>query len=289
MNTIKKAVIPAAGFGTRFLPWTKAIPKELLPLPVMPVLDKIVRILVDAGIEEIAMVLSPGKEAIKNHFSPNEALEKDLIASGKTQELAKIRELNSLAKITYLYQEGPKGNATPILNAKEWVGSEPFIVTWADDFIRCQPSMPKQLIAAYDKFPGQLVAGLNLPRPEDKERYGYVSGKKVAPNIIKVEKIVEKPGDSAPSDIGVVSDYLYTQKIFEAIANITPPPGEELVYTLALEYLINKGEPVYCVYSEDGSYADQGNPTEYVKSLITEATQDETIGEEITKWIKDNY
>lgn len=285
---ITKAVIPAAGLGTRFLPWTKAVPKELLPMPIEPVLQKIIRYHVEAGVKEIALVLGEGKEAIKNHFSPNPALEADLVQNNKLEELAKTRETENLAKITYLYQQGPKGNATPILNAKEFVGNEPFLVAWADDFIRSKHNMASRLIAAYRQYPGQIITGLRMPKPEDKLRYAYAAGKEVAPGIIQVEKIIEKPGEDAPSDIGIVSDYLYTPLIFDAIEAVKAPPGEELVYTLALEYLIQKGEPVYCVF-EEGSYADCGNPLDYFKNLIIEATGDSQYGEALKKWLEKEY
>ena len=288
MNTIiKKAVIPAAGFGTRFLPWTKSTPKELIPIITQPIIEKIVRGLVSCGVEEIIIFISPGKETIKKHFEPFEALERQLELVGKTKELATVQELNNLAKITFRYQQGQIGNATPIYEARDFIGNEPFFVSWADDYIRANESPHQKMLKAFAKYPGQYVTGLVLPKPEDKKRYGYVAGKEIEPGLIKVEKIIEKPGENAPSDIGIVSDYLYTPKIFNAIEKIKTAPGEELVYTLPLAELIAQGEPVYCTVNQ-GEYADCGNPLEYIKTLTKETLEDGEIGQEYKIWLKEH-
>lgn len=287
---IRKAIIPAAGFGTRFLPQTKAMPKEMLPVVDKPVIQYVVEEAVGAGIEEVIIVTGWNKRAIEDHFDHNAELESLLEVAGKHDKLRQVQDIAELANFAYIRQKGPLGNATPIMNARPVIGNEPFLVLWGDDFIKATPSRSQQLIDAYQKFPGQMLSAIRSKRPEDTERYAYVRGKQVAEGIVKIEEIVEKPGPERAKhlqDLAIVSGYLYTPKIFDAIAAVgDPEPGHELVYTDALNVLLSKGEPVYAVEIKNGHYYDCGNVLEYLKAVIEFALTREDINGEFKAYLK---
>ncbi len=289
MTTIRKAIIPAAGFGTRFLPQTKAMPKEMLPLVDKPVIQYVVEELVDAGITEIIIVTGYHKRSIEDHFDHNFELEMHLKESGKLDRLAKVQKIPELANFYYLRQKGPKGNATPIWNAREIIGNEPFLVFWGDDFIDAQPSRAKQLIATYEKYEANILGCIKTKRPEDTKRYGYAAGKEVEPGVIEVSDLVEKPGpDKVPSDLAVVSGFVFTPAIFSAIeeANKRRPEGEELVYIDALNVLRERGEKVYARAIENGTYYDCGNILEYMKTITSFALRHPDINGEYRQFLK---
>ena len=172
LKKIRKAIIPAAGFGTRFLPQTKAMPKEMLPIVDKPVIQIVVEELVEAGITEIIVVTGYHKRSIEDHFDHNFELEAELEKGGKLGKLEEIRKISNLANFYYLRQKGPKGNATPIWNAREIIGNEPFLVFWGDDFIKAEPSRAKQLISAYEKYGSIILGGIQAKDDEDYDRYG---------------------------------------------------------------------------------------------------------------------
>ncbi len=289
LQKVRKAVIPAAGFGTRFLPQTKAMPKEMLPIVDKPVIQIVVEELVDAGITEIIIVTGYHKRSIEDHFDHNFELETELERGKKYDYLEEVQRISNLANFYYLRQKGPKGNATPIWNAREIIGNEPFLVFWGDDFIKATPSRAKQLIAAYEKYNTVILGGVTARRDEDYKRYGFAAGEQMEDGAIKVEDLIEKPGkENAPSDLAIVSGQVYNPDIFDAIeeANRRREEGKELVYIDAINILREQGQAVHAVPIVGGKYYDCGNVLEYLKTVI-ELGMESKIGPELKDWLKD--
>ncbi|MBI2020227.1 UTP--glucose-1-phosphate uridylyltransferase [Candidatus Daviesbacteria bacterium] len=287
---ITKALIPAAGFGTRFLPQTKAMPKEMMPLVDKPIIQRVVEELVDAGIETIVIITGWNKRSIEDHFDNNFELEERLQEAGKTDALEEVRRISDLAEFVYIRQKGPEGNATPILNAKHIMRDDPFLVFFGDDFVDAEPSRAKQVIAAYEKYDSTIFSGVRAREDEDYQKYGFAAGQNVNGRVIKLEKIIEKPGskETSPSDLAIVSGYLYTPEIYKhlekALANLKE--GEELVYTMGVQSMIDAGIPVHAVELENAIYRDTGNKLEYLKTLIEYGKEHPEIGEEFQKYLK---
>lgn len=287
---ITKAVIPAAGFGTRFLPWTKAMPKEMLPIIDKPVIQIIVEQLVEAGIKEIIMVIAPGKEEIKQHFNPVPALEEQLRYFKKEKELALIKKLDRIAKIKFIYQTSahPYGNGTPLLLSAKYVKNQPFVYCWGDEFILAQPAVLKQLLRAFEVYQSALITTIKATKEEDYSRYGFVAGKKVAKNVTRVEKVAEKPGKiNAPSDLATVSPFIFMPSIFQAIkkAEERREAGKELYYNDAIKILLGK-EPFYAYEIQNFRYYDTGNKLEYLKTVVEMGLKNPEFGGEFKKFLQ---
>lgn len=272
---IRKAIIPAAGFGTRFLPATKAQPKEMLPLVDKPIIQYVVEDAVAAGIEDIIIVTGWHKRNIEDHFDYPFELEKRLEEAGKQTELDEIRRIAEMANFYYIRQKGPLGNATPILNAKSVVGDEPFIVLWGDEFIESQPGRCKQLIDAYERLDTEAVIGsLPMDKPEDYKRYGYAAGEEVEAGVLKIKEIVEKPGPGRiDSKHALVAGGAYSPSLFQAIEEAARRLAQsntprELVYVDAVNILLEQGKPVHTVEIQNGKYYDCGNKLEYLKAVV---------------------
>jgi UTP--glucose-1-phosphate uridylyltransferase len=287
---IRKAIIPAAGYGTRFLPATKAQPKEMLPVVDKPIIQYVVEDAVNAGIEDIIIVTGWHKRTIEDHFDYPFELEKRLEDSGKYEELEKIRRIADMANFYYVRQKGPLGNATPIWNARDIVGDEPFIVLWGDDFIESTPTRCQQLINAYEKLGGSAVlASIRKNKPEDLKRYGYAVGKELEPGVLKVDQLVEKPG-RAISDYAVVSGYLYGPEMFNAIEEAmyrlaqdnTP---KELVYVDAINILLEREKACWAVEIKNGVYYDCGNKLEYLKTMVEFGLRHDEIKNEFKEYL----
>ncbi len=288
---IRKALIPAAGFGTRFLPQTKAMPKEMMPLVDKPIIQRVVEELVDAGIETIVIVTGYYKRSIEDHFDNNFELEEKLYRAGKEKELEIVKNISNMAEFVYLRQKGPTGNATPILNAKHIMGDEPFMVFWGDDFIDAEPSRAKQLIDAYERYNSIILGGMKAQNDDYYKKYGFAGGVEVEDGVIKVSNIIEKPGskEAAPSDLAIISGYVYTPEIYDALeeAKKTLPEGEELVYTYGIQNLIDQGKAVYALELKDATYFDTGNKFEYLKTVVEYGLKNEEFGENFMKFIKE--
>lgn len=285
---IRKAVVPAAGYGTRFLPATKSIPKEMLPIVDKPTIQYVVEELVDAGIEQIIIVTGWHKRAIEDHFDRHLELEQKLEETGKTEYLEMIRKVSDMAEFVYVRQKQMRGNGDAILTAKNIVGNEPFIVLWADDFIIAEPSRSTQLINAYEKYGSTILGGIRTDKPEDAGRYGFASGPEIEDGVIKVEKFIEKPGEeNKPSNLAVVSGFVFPPEIFGALQNHDVPAGKELVYVDGVNDLMASGADAYAMEIKGGKYYDCGNVTEYMKSNIEMALQRKDIGPELSKFIKE--
>lgn len=287
---ITKALIPAAGFGTRFLPQTKAMPKEMMPLVDKPIIQRVVEELVDAGIETIVIVTGLYKRSIEDHFDNNYELEDRLFKSGKEKELEQVRCISDLAEFVYLRQKGPTGNATPILNAKHIMGNDPFMVFWGDDFVDASPSRAKQLAQAYEKFGTVILGGIRARSDEDYKKYGFAAGDQLENGFIKVSHIVEKPGskNESPSDLATVSGFVATPQIFEYLekAKEELPAGEELVYISGIEKMIQDGIGVHAVELKNAIYRDTGNKLEYLKTVVQYGLEHEEFGKEFIDFLK---
>ncbi|MGH7241069.1 MAG: UTP--glucose-1-phosphate uridylyltransferase [Candidatus Saccharimonadales bacterium] len=282
---VTKAVIAAAGFGTRFLPQTKAMPKEMLPIVDKPVIQYIVEQLVEAGIEDIIIVSGYSKRAIEDHFDlPNEDLLNNLRAGGskKAHYIEELERIADLANFAYVRQKGPYGTATPIMNAAHLIGNEPFIYTFADDITLATPNPYQQMIHCYEQYGGIVAACRRLTEVAEFDRYGIVGGQEVASNVIKADAMIEKPGKAkAPSDFGVTSGYLLTPEVLnylEAGRQAVKPGAEFYVNDWVLQPMLDDGHAMYGLAIENSRRYDTGDKLEYVKTVIDFALQREDIG-----------
>lgn len=288
MQKIRKAVIPAAGYGTRFLPVTKAMPKEMLPIVDKPVIQYIVEELVGAGIEEIIIITGWHKRAIEDHFDRHLELEYKLKEAGKMEQYEQIKKISTMAEFVYIRQKEQKGNGDAILTAKNVVGDEPFIVCWGDDFISAEPSRAKQLIAAYEKYGTNILGCVKADAPGDALKYGYVGGEEVADGVIKVDQLIEKPGEgNCPSNLAAVSGFVFVPEFFKAIEKSTPEPGKELVWVDGINAMRAEGIDSYGVEIKGGKYYDCGNVTQYIKTNIEMALKRPDIEPDLAAYIKD--
>lgn len=292
MKKVRKAVIPAAGFGTRFLPQTKAMPKEMLPIVDKPVIQIVVEELVDAGIKDIFIVTGYHKRGIEDHFdSPNLDLIENLKMGGEKKKplLEQVEKISNMANFVYVRQKGPYGNGTPLLNVKHLIGNEPFIYTWSDDFIMAEPkSRIKQLLEAYEKYGATCLGSVRATRDEDYDRYGCSGGKWLEDGIMEVEKIIEKPGKkNAPSDLVNVSGFLFTPDIFDYIDDVLEKldEGQELYYNDALNSMLADKKKIIAVEIMGGKYYDTGNKIEYLKTVIEFALRHKDINGEFKKYL----
>lgn len=289
---VTKAVIAAAGFGTRFLPQTKAIPKEMLPLIDKPIIQYVVEELVGAGIEDIIIVGSSNKRAIEDHFDlPGSDLVENLTAGGKHDLLEATNAIANLANFIYLRQKGPYGNATPLLCAAHLLDDAPFIYTFADDFIQAAPrSRFQQMIDLYEARGGSILSCIQLTEDEQYSRYGVVAGESGDDGVIKMSTIVEKPGRAnAPSDLASVSSYLLEPS---ALAYIEKQAsnfnGEgELQIQPAMQAMIDDGNAFWATSIKDARYYDTGNKLEYLKTVVDFALMHEQLGEDFRSYLND--
>ena len=234
MKSIRKAVIPAAGFGTRFLPATKAQPKEMLPIVDTPAIQYIVKEALDSGIEEILIITGRSKRAIEDHFDSSVELEELLQKQGKNKQLAMVKDLADI-KIHFIRQKSPRGLGDAVLCAKAFIGDEPFAVLLGDDIVY-NPEKPclQQLMDCYEQHPGIILGAQFVPN-EKVSSYGIVSGEPLADNLYRVHGLVEKPSvDKAPSNLAVLGRYILTPDIFDILENTKPGVGNEVQLTDAL-------------------------------------------------------
>jgi len=287
-----KAIIAAAGFGTRFLPQTKAMPKEMLPLVDKPIIQYIVEELVAAGIKDIIIVTGYGKRSIEDHFDvPTADLAGTLASSGKIEALASLHEIANMANFIYVRQKEPLGNAAPLLYSGHIINNEPFIYTWGDDFIGAEPSRFKQMIEAYEKTGGSIVSCVPVREDDDYDRYGIVAGDLVkgSKNLLKMTTIIEKPGKAdAPSALASVSGYLFTPEIVSYVQKSYEQrqPDEELKIQTAMQSMINDGHEFYACEIQDGTYYDAGSKLEYMKTVVDFALNRPDIGDDFRHYIE---
>jgi len=285
---ITKVVIPAAGYGTRFLPQTKAMPKEMLPVVDKPVIQYVVEEAVNSGVENIIIVTGANKRAIEDHFDvPNEDLVKNLMAGNKELVLREIRRISEMANFIYVRQKGPYGNGTPVLAAEPIIEDEPFAVLWGDEFIYSNPPRLKQMIDVHEKYGGIVISGVKIEKKEDLKRYGIAELEHMEGNVHKILKIVEKPeADEAPSNIATHGGYILPPEIFSALKRIKPGKGGEVWLPDAINLLNKEGIPVYTVIIKDGKYYDTGNKFEYLKTVVEFALQHTELNGDFKKFLK---
>ena len=288
MKKPTKAIIAAAGFGTRFLPQTKAMPKEMLPLIDKPIIQYVVEELVEAGIKDIIIIGSANKRAIEDHFdTPNEELLANLRAGGaKKQPLIDVvQRLSEMANFVYIRQKGPYGNATPLTCASHLImPGESVIYTFADDFIEASPSRFRQMIEASQQLDGAILSCKKIVEDAEFDRYGVVNGQQVKDGVIKMTDIVEKPGKAnAASDLASVSSYLLPGEFFgylERARDDFDGRGEFTIQPIMQE-MIDDGFDFYGVEITNGTYYDTGDKLEYLKTVIDFGLRDSNFGEDL--------
>ena len=264
MSKIRKLVIPVAGLGTRFLPATKALPKEMLPVLDKPIIQYIVEEAVNAGITDIILVTGATKRAIEDHFDRNEALENYCLQAKKTHAYEKIKEVSELANFIYIRQKGPYGNGTPVLNARAIIGNEPFAVVWGDDIWKC-PKKPqvRQLIETFEKYGDPVITAVKTD-DEGTKKYGIIEGVEVEPAVYQVKTLVEKPGpQKTKSRLGSMGGYVFTPDIFDALKATKLGKNNELWLVDAIANLLKK-RPIYAKLLE-GEVYDLGSKFGWLK------------------------
>ncbi|MHB8513503.1 MAG: UTP--glucose-1-phosphate uridylyltransferase GalU [Actinomycetota bacterium] len=278
---ITKAVIPAAGLGTRFLPATKAQPKEMLPVVDKPAIQYVVEEAVRAGITDILIITGRGKRAIEDHFDQNVELETFLSSRHKNDEVAQMRAISEMADIFYVRQKEPKGLGHAISLAQRHVDNEPFAVLLGDD-IMADPLL-EEMIAIYDRE-GRSVLALKEVPMEHISAYGAVRPEPVSENLVKVADIVEKPRpEDAPSNLAVIGRYVLTPEIFEALSKTEPGFGEEIQLTDAIRMLVQK-QAVYG-YVFDGTRYDIGNKIDYLRATVELAAEREDLSQDFREFL----
>lgn len=294
MSKIRKAVIPAAGFGTRFLPQTKAMPKEMLPIVDKPIVQYIVEELVGAGITDIILVTGYHKRTIEDHFdAANLDLIENLRMGGEKKRplLEEIEKISTMANFIYVRQKGPYGNGTPLLNVRHIVGNEPFIFAFSDDFIHSHPKTRfQQMVSLYEEFGCSILSSIRAEKDEDYDRYGFAGGEEIRPGLIEARVIIEKPGkDAAPSNLANVSSTILTPEIFNYLekASENLNEGEELYYNDALKLMIEDGYKVIAAEIENGKYYDTGNKLEYMKTIVEFGLKHKDINGKFRQFLKD--
>ncbi|MCJ7817064.1 MAG: UTP--glucose-1-phosphate uridylyltransferase GalU [Candidatus Aenigmarchaeota archaeon] len=285
MERVMKAVIPAAGLGTRFLPATKAQPKEMLPIINIPAIQYVVEEAVLAGIDDILIITGKGKRAIEDHFDLNHDLERKLIESGKAQHVQKIRGIAESADIYYIRQKEQRGLGDAIRYAEKFVGSEPFAVLLGDDIIVSETPCTAQLISIFDKYPASVIGVERLPREKIASKGIISPGKEIGSGVYPVTDLVEKPRlDAAPSDLGIAGRYILTPGIFECLKKIQPGINNELQLTDALKMLLMHEKIYACKFS--GKRYDIGNQLDLVKTTIEFALEREDMRKELVDFIR---
>jgi len=281
---VRKAVIIAAGRGTRFLPVTRSQPKEMLPLLDRPLIHYAVEEALDSGIEQVIMVTARGKSAIEDYFDHSSELEHFLEQKGDKERLKQMRAMSRMADISYVRQKEQLGLGHAILVAAEIVGDEPFAVILPDDIIDSPVPALKSMLGVYEQYGGGVLA-VERVSDEDTSRYGIIEPEKVAERIYQVMNLVEKPGPSkAPSRLGIVGRYVLPPEIFEALKVTPPGQGNEIQVTDALRLLL-KQQKLYA-WELEGVRHDTGTPSGWLKANVAYALKDAAIGPELKAYLK---
>jgi len=286
---ITKVIIPAAGFGTRFLPATKSMPKEMLPIVDKPIIQYVVEEAVAAGIKDIIIVTGWHKRAIEDYFDYPFELEKRLEEADKLKELEEVRRIAEMANFVYVRQKGPYGNATPVYCCRHLIDDdEDFAVMWGDEFIYSHPPRLKQMVDVYEELGGAVISAVRVPK-ETVNRYGIadilpVKGKE---NIFRVKKLVEKPSPAeAPSNLAAHGAYILPGEIFPILQDLKAGKSGEFWLPDAIQKLIQKDFPVYACEIKNSHYYDTGNKLEYLKANIDFALLRPELKEGLKEYIK---
>jgi len=284
---IKKAVLPVAGLGTRFLPATIAMPKEMLPLVDKPVIQYLVEEAAQAGLKEMIMVTGRTKRAIEDHFDYSFELEHTLKQKGKTELLEKVKEASKLAQFIYIRQKEPRGDGDAILCAENIVGQEPFAVLFGDDLVTdCKKSCIEQLLDVYERYQDPVIAVAEVPK-DKVNQFGVIKGEEIEPGIFQIQELVEKPAvDKAPSNLAIVGKYIMTPDIFGYIKKSTPSAsdGEIRLADGLIERLKDK-RPVYAL-KFTGTWYSTGHKFDFLKATVAYALKHDEHGEEFKKFLE---
>ncbi len=285
MSTVRKAVIPAAGMGTRFLPATKSQPKEMLPIVDKPSIQYVVEEAVRAGLSDILVISGRGKRAIEDHFDRNVELEFYLEEAGKHDLLKEVQGVNDIADIHYIRQHDPLGLGHAVSVARDHVGSEPFAVLLGDDIMVDDARLLRSMIDVYEERGGSVLAILEVPR-EEISGYGCAEADAVADGVVQVRSLVEKPRpEDAPSNLAVIGRYVFTPEIFDALDRIEPGTGGELQLTDGIAQLL-EDQPVYGCTFRQGRY-DIGRKIDFLRANIELALERPDLGPELSSLLAD--
>jgi UTP--glucose-1-phosphate uridylyltransferase len=285
MKKVRKAIIPAAGLGTRFLPATKAMPKEMLPIVDKPTIQYIVEEAIASGIEDIIIVTGKGKRAIEDHFDNAPELEQALLEKKKYDLLEQVRHSANLVDIHYIRQKSPKGLGHAVWCARKFIGDEPFAVLLGDDIVQAEKPCLSQLIEQYEHT-GCSVIGVQPVPDEETHRYGIIEPLERMGNLYQVKRFVEKPPrGTAPSNLAIMGRYILTPEIFGFLEKQEAGAGGEIQLTDAIQKL-NETQPVYA-YSFSGKRYDVGEKLGFVKTTVEFALQNEELREELAAFLKE--
>ena len=283
-NKIRKAVFPAAGLGTRFLPATKASPKEMLPLVDKPLIQYSVEEAVAAGVESLLIITGRDKTAIENHFDISFELEELLKDKNKDDLFDQVRAISDIARISYTRQKQALGLGHAIYQAKDFVGDEPFAALLADDVIDAERPALAQMIDVYEKFDATVIATMQV-EGEAISRFGVIDADEVEPGVFRIKGMVEKPAfEEAPSDLAIVGRYIFTPDIFEAIEQTKPGAGGEIQITDAMVRLLEK-RPFYAVRLE-GTRHDAGDKLGFLIATVEYALKRDDLGDDFRKYLR---
>ena len=283
---IRKAVIPAAGLGTRFLPATKAQPKEMLPIVDKPTLQYIIEECIESGIEEILIITGRNKKSIEDHFDKNIELEMELEKSGKQEMLEMVRNISDMANIHFIRQKEPKGLGHAIYCSKTFVGNEPFAVLLGDDIVYNEekPCL-KQILECYNEYKTSILGVQKVPR-ENINKYGIVEAKHIEDRVYKVKGLIEKPNmNQTNSNIAILGRYIITPRIFEILENLEPGKGGEIQLTDALLKL-SKEEAIYA-YNFEGKRYDVGDKFGFLQATVEYALRKDELKDDFIKYLKE--
>lgn len=288
MKKVRKAIIPAAGLGTRFLPATKAQPKEMLPIVDKPTIQYIIEEAVESGIEDIIIVTGRGKRAIEDHFDKSYELEETLAKKGKLEQLEEVQNISKLANIHYIRQKEPLGLGHAIGCARRFIGDEPFAVLLGDDIVN-SPNKPclKQLIEIYERYNSSVIGVQEVP-DEDVSKYGIISMKngEIDDNCFHVDHLVEKPKlEDAPSNYGIMGRYILRPEIFDILENQSPGAGGEIQLTDAIKRLNEK--QLVCAYKFDGIRHDVGDKFGFIKAQVEFALERNDLREQMLEYLQE--
>ena len=283
-NKISKAVFPAAGLGTRFLPATKASPKEMLPLVDKPLIQYAVEEAVASGIESILIITGRDKAAIENHFDISFELEQLLQAKGKNEMFEQVRAISEIARISYTRQREALGLGHAIYQAKDFAGGDPFAALLADDIVDAEKPALKQMIEVFEKYDAPVIATMQV-EGEAISRFGVIDAEEIEPNVFRIRDMVEKPKASeAPSDLAIIGRYIFTPDIFDAIEKTEPGAGGEIQITDAMRLLL-KQRPFYAV-KLDGTRHDAGDKLGFLIATVEFALKRADLGGDFREYLK---
>ncbi|ORX23071.1 UTP--glucose-1-phosphate uridylyltransferase [Thermoanaerobacterium sp. PSU-2] len=282
---IRKAIIPAAGLGTRFLPATKAQPKEMLPIVDKPTIQYIVEEAVNSGIEDILIITGRNKRAIEDHFDKSIELELELKKKGKENLLSLVEDITNMVDIHYIRQKEPKGLGHAIYCARAFVGDEPFAVLLGDDIVDAEVPVLKQMIEQYERYNCSIIGVQEVPKSE-VDKYGIVDANMIDDRLYRVNNLIEKPRiDEAPSNMAILGRYIISPRIFEILKDVKPGAGGEIQLTDALKVLLEY-EAIYA-YNFEGKRYDVGDKMGYLKATVEYALKRDDLKDEFRKYLKE--